>query len=73
MEAQYDENTVTLGDKKQFELALQIRDKIDELKRSEIPNHTNSNLDELKKLKELLDLEIITQEEFNVQKEKLLS
>lgn len=35
-------------------------------------NNSLSNLDELKKLKELLDMEIITQEEFDLKKKELL-
>lgn len=37
-----------------------------------IPQQTYSSMDELKKLKELLDMGIITQEEFDLKKKQLL-
>lgn len=73
-EATKDENSIMFY-KRDNETAMRIKDRIEEIKNSEI--HINSGsasvADELKKFKELLDVGVISQEEFTEQKRKLLS
>lgn len=75
-----DENTLVIGSKDEAQLAEQMKEYIERfiVERNQnqggttIINQT-SNLDELKKLKELLDMGAITEEEFEIQKQNLLS
>ncbi len=76
-----DENTITIkGERDNNEVALKIKSYIEEYRialiRQPSVQHAENNIsvaDELLKYKQLLDAEIITQEEFNQQKKKLLS
>lgn len=75
-----DENTLVIGSKDEAQLAEQMKEYIERYirERNQIQGSTTiinqtSNLDELKKLKELLDMGAITEEEFEVQKQILLS
>ena len=58
------------------EVQLFVKKKVDEAKRQKnapvVVAGTLSNADELKKFKELLDMGIITQEEFDAKKKQLL-
>ena len=74
-----DENTVTFGSKAKYEEALIIKQKIESLKaksssisRPTVVMNQTSVADELRKLKTLLNEGVITQEEFNKIKNKLL-
>ena len=49
-----------------------VMDKFNESKESSVNTPMFSNADELKKFKDLLDLGVITQEEFDLQKKKIL-
>ena len=73
-----DENSVPVSPQN-YALAKEIYDYI-EKRREELKNNTNVNvtqqvsaMDELKKLKDLLDLGIVTQEEFDAKKKQLLN
>lgn len=72
-----DENTVLIANKKQYEKALEIKEYIEKYnnkpKTQQVQEFNSSVADELKKLKELLDDGILTQEEFDEQKRKILS
>ena len=49
-----------------------INERVISLKSVEISTQNSSAADELKKFKELLDMEVITQEEFDAKKKQLL-
>lgn len=78
----WNENSFTFNKEEQneqvAEIADYIKEKIDEIKRQKsAPQATTvvqqaSAADELKKFKELLDMGVITQEEFNAKKKQLL-
>lgn len=74
--ANYDENTITFSDwsinKYVDEIKLFIENIMIENKKQNTIIQATSNADEIKKYKELLDLEIITQEEFDAKKKQLL-
>ncbi|MCA0980197.1 SHOCT domain-containing protein [Exiguobacterium aestuarii] len=76
MDAVRDENSIMFA-KKEYDLALKLRDHVEELINQPLQtqNETSSNsaADELLKLKQLLDAGVLSQEEFETQKVKLLS
>lgn len=67
-----DENSITFS-KKEAHLALELKEYIEYCiqHRSDAPS-ASTNLDEIKKLKELLDMGAITSEEFDQKKSQLL-
>lgn len=74
--ANYDENTITFSDwslnKYVEEIKRFIESAMLDNKKQNTILQATSNADEIKKYKELLDLEIITQEEFDAKKKQLL-
>lgn len=76
MDAVKDENSV-LFSKKEYDLALKLRDHVEELlshsSQPQVAASSASAADELLKLKQLLDAGVLTPEEFDAQKTKLLS
>lgn len=50
-----------------------IREKIDEVQVRSTPNNSHSPLDELRKLAELRDMGVVTEEEFELKKKRLLN
>lgn len=76
MDAVKDENSV-LFTKKEYDLALKLRDHVEELlnqpSQPQVAASSASTADELLKLKQLLDAGVLSQEEFETQKVKLLS
>lgn len=71
--ARIDENTVTFAQKNDYKIALKIKEKIEELKtKISTGTATVSVVDEIKKVKELLDIGAITKEEFEKIKRELL-
>lgn len=76
MDAVKDENSV-LFTKKEYDLALKLRDHVEELlnqpSQPQVAASSASAADELLKLKQLLDAGVLTQEEFDAQKNKILS
>ena len=75
----FNENSFTFNANLDHEIdkvAKYIRSKVDELKRQKntpvVVAAANSSADELKKFKELLDMGVITQEEFDQKKKELL-
>jgi len=70
--ATQDENTVMLGRKGEYEQALEIKEYIESQQMIEKKTSTISAADEIKKFKELLDLGVITQDEFNAMKKEIL-
>lgn len=70
-----DENSI-LFTKKDIDLALELKDYIEKSisnRSGREENGTISDLDQIKKLKELLDMGAITQKEFNEKKQQLLN
>ncbi|WP_214687149.1 SHOCT domain-containing protein [Exiguobacterium sp. s163] len=76
MDAVKDENTVIFN-KPEYDQALELRDYVEELMNQPSTNQTAATTisiaDELLKLKQLLDAGVLSQEEFDTQKAKLLS
>lgn len=76
MDAVKDENSI-LFVKKEYDLALKLRDYVEELlaqpTQQTVAATSISAADELLKLKQLLDAGILSQDEFDAQKTKLLS
>ena len=72
-DAMSDENSVTFNGKMQYEIALDIKERIEKLKNS-ISNTSGGmgGADELRKFKQLLDEGIISKEEFEHKKKQLL-
>lgn len=78
MHAVSDENTVIFSNGSQYKHALEIKEYIEKLNnepvtQTVIQQSTISVADEIRKLKELLDEGLLTQEEFDEQKKRLLS
>ena len=73
--AMCDENSITIGDerknKEAEEVVVYINKKLAEVKKGVVRNEI-SCADELKKFKELFDMGVITQEEFDEKKKQLL-
>ena len=68
-----DENSITFS-KKEDHLILEIKEYIENyIHKRSTGSATASNLDEIRKLKELLDIGAITDEEFEAKKAQLLS
>lgn len=69
-----DENTVLIGSKDELSMVEEIKDYIDKIAyaQPEPQQATSSAADEIKKLKQLLDQDILTQDEFNAKKKELL-
>ena len=69
-----DENSVVFKDPVSYKVALKIKEYVQDY--SEVGSHNSgssvSKADEIRKLKELLDESILTEEEFNLEKKKLL-
>ena len=75
LDAVEDDNTI-LFHNKEYATALELRDHIEQIISSEglaLQTTSATTADELLKLKQLLDSGILTQEEFDAQKTKLLS
>lgn len=68
-------NELLFGGKEKYKIALEIKEYIENYTSKKISSNENnlSIADELSKLKKLLDEEIINQEEFEKQKNKLLN
>lgn len=75
-DARTDENTVTISYSKENEIAEKmvsyIQKKIKEAKQPKTAAASTSAADEILKLKNLLDMGIITQKEFDIKKKQLL-
>lgn len=70
-----DENSIILGTRKMYKIAVQIKEYVEKIQSS--PNNVNvinqtSSADELIKFKQLLDEGVITQEEFELKKKQLI-
>jgi Short C-terminal domain len=78
MEAVKDENTVMAGNKSQYEQMVKAKTLIEEyqndveVKEPQSPLNPSSVADEIKKLAELRDSGILTEEEFSAKKKQLL-
>ncbi len=70
-EAVQDENSVMFK-KKDNDIAIKIKEKVEELQQRSSSNTSVSGADEIKKYKELLDEGVITEEEFNKKKKEIL-
>lgn len=68
-----DPNTIQISNMEQYEIALKIRDYIENYQTNEgAPTQALSGADEIVKYKKLLDDGILTQEEFDAKKKQLL-
>lgn len=73
MGAVRDENSITFS-KKEDHLILELKEYIEKsISDRSAPASSSSNLDEIKKLKDLLDIGAITQEEYDAKKTQLLN
>lgn len=73
--ASSDENTITINSKENEiaeKIVAYIQEKIKEARQPKVAVAPTSAADELKKFKELLDMGVITQEEFDAKKKQLL-
>lgn len=72
-EIKNDENSILFNSSKKYKIALQIKEFVEGYKQTTSTGDINSVADEILKFKELLDNGIITQGEFEKQKNKLLN
>jgi Short C-terminal domain len=75
-DAAKDENTIMIANKSQYEMMLRVKELVeqyqDQAENISTPQAQSSTADELKKLAELKDLGILTEEEFTAKKKQLL-
>jgi Short C-terminal domain len=74
-DAAKDENTIMIANKAQYEMMLRVKELVEQYQdQAESPSPTQqvSAADELKKLAELKEMGIITEEEFTAKKKQLL-
>ena len=73
-DAVQDENSVVFADKTSYEIALKIKDYVENYSESPSPqsDQRNSVAEEIRKLKTLLDEGILNDDEFNAKKKQLL-
>lgn len=74
LDANADENTVTLVSKTEYEQALEIKELIENANNNDSTQqvHTHDVAEEIRKFKALLDDGILTQEEFDAKKKEFL-